>query len=645
MARNYLFSFIKHTVSKSDKSKNFKLKISTTFNNQEVFIYDLTQNLGAVVAKVEGQQFLLAEHHITFFEQTSKDHPSEYHYTASLRDQVGNCYKLHVYFDKNDVITGSSLKEDNQAATVAFPSLLPTLQELAVDQVWAIVGELRENSQNQIKQMRDDYARMEAKLSAMSADLERNLNSYKLLLDELVVHLETLCLYEDSTSLLKLFNRIKQSLNRTEVKKEAHEDEGQDQPLKQVSEGQVKLVVKKPDTRVLKEAQICHASYVNEKDPVKAIDPFLKLLIKVQDLLLSLEDSTQIFAEQHIIEIQNLATFAEKEGKSLLQKLLLSEKYDLALQLKNLTTSLPHNILKIALFKDNAKLLDFLLTHGNFAVNTLTVNGVSLVLYCYLNHTKDTPKVDCLSVLIQHGASLMVKHQGLPVCFYILEEKTALKNAVINNSSRTVNNPNFYKCLVHNLENYLLMQPKDANLACRVEMAIARYQVAKSTYEVEGEYKHKFFNTKSVEAADRAVARLTSGYSTSTRNMIATDPEVSKLREKNDELTKQYMLILASAENKGMMSQVSQMLTKVADGQDGLEANIDKSHLLRFYTAQNYFLELQIRIHNLKQEFKKPNLSKRQIKILSKELDEAKKEELPACMRFLATTVVQAPSP
>lgn len=610
MAKNYLFSFIKNDLVSSSEFKNFKLKKSVNHDDQEILVYELNLGLETIVAVVDGVQLTLVEHHITFFEKTKKDHPSQYHYTAALKDQRGRKYTLHVYFNHNDKITDlTNLSEDGKEA---LGSLAPVLGEHAIDQTRQIIGELRNLHQNKVKQLQEEYLSSESQLTTLSVNMEKNLQDYLVVLDNTINCLAKLCVYGNFSAHLKLFNNIRRSLSSTEIKPMKVEVDSDEESPELLREENVKMAQEKPPAVLLDEVEPHFVSYQKETEASKKVEVFSLLHAKVQQLLfLSKGQQTQL-TKGDLSRIRKLVSFVDTEGKELLGKLLLNNLFDLALKLKNLARKLPASFLKTALATDQFKLLDFLLCHGDFAINTVTVEDVPLVLYCFLNHSDKTPKVDSLSVLIKHGASLLIKHQGLPVAFYIMESDTELKKAITAHPMETVSKTSFYDCLIQSLDCYLLMQPNGAQ-AELVKQSLAKYRTKRSLMLDNG-YKNQFFGPKLTEKAEISAANARAKIDRNTLAAFHNDPEVKALAARLTEVVKLYLDSLTLSQKKSFINSGSEIINQLNTLTDN-EEHVDEKAMIAFWkasvgtTIRTYGIEIDI--HNISSTLKNKGINKK----------------------------------
>jgi hypothetical protein len=623
MAKNYLFSFIKLELDNNEKLKNFKLKISEQHHHQEMLIYQLTSNLGSKLAKIDQQELTLAEHHVTLFEKTKEDHPSPYHYTAKLKDQLGKCYNLHVYFDKKDsILERPHLVEDGEQGKNVYPELAFTLGQLAIDNTHMLITDIRSLQERKLKENFDLYKKLEDELTHASVSLIISPDKYLVALNLVINHVKMMCNYQNFTQLLKLFNRINTALNSSseaehvEVSEMSSDEDEQPPQLLQEESIENKTPKIQSIENLVNDAVMLQESYSQKKqnaDQDMAVDHFVSLHSKVYEALFLSENPT-IECKKHIlVRVQSLVTFVNFEGKKLLENLLFKDKFEVAIKLKNLVNTLPVSMLKLALLKNKADLLNFLLTHGNFALNTTAIlDGISPVLYCYLNHTDTASRADCLSVLLKHGASVMIKHEGLPLCFYILEKKDVLKKALADNSEQTLANPAFYRYLVKNLELYLL-RPTNPNNVAQVKDAISKYQNGIAVLPQIAELGR----AKIIMQAEKIVADTTSHLDKAAIEQAADDPAVKALSKQYNEALIRFLNLFSPQQKRSMLIQSRQSSDNLFNFlKDKTPPREWKDGLINTYLFGTELIELQIKIHELC-TIKKAKNNSRKLKQLS----------------------------
>lgn len=207
------------------------------------------------------------------------------------------------------------------------------------------------------------------------------------------------------------------------------------------------------------------------------LSAFMVFEEKVSDALL-VEDSRQLSTFENTLKLKTL--FSEKlaEGKRLLVSLLFEGKYELASKLQKYAPSVAEKLIAIALNKGNAEMLSFLLTHSQYAINTsIIIDNLTPVIFCF-KHDDAASKARCLSVLIKHKASIMIKvNNGLPLAYYLLNAPSpALKQALIDNTELTIGYPPFYKALIYHLRDFLANNDVDAELKNMLLLDISNYE-------------------------------------------------------------------------------------------------------------------------------------------------------------------------
>lgn len=612
--KNYLFSFIKKDLLNLDRFKHFRLESRTATRDSEVLVYGLSTKSISIIAQINELQLTLVDHHISIFDYTIPHQPSQYHYTAKLSDQKGKIYHVHVYFDKKDHILKTPHLTVDGEVTPVFPELDSILRELAVEQTCRLLGDLRCLYQNKIKSLFEKYMKLEEKLTELSLNLHSCLDAYLAILDEVIEHVGLMCHYENYHSYGKLFSRIKTSLSSSRVQKPV--EPASDKDTKEESQGvQASIdesIVKTKPTKLaqarlfLHQTQGCFDSYQAKKDLNKlsgTIAQFVELHGKVHEAFFMLEDSELDLNERDLVRIQNLTAFVNNEGKKLLELCVLKD-LQLELQLKSFTPKLPDNFLKLAILKDNAKLLAFLLENGDFPVNTTVVqDDLNLLHYCFVKHSTTSSKVACLSVLIKNGASTMIKHNGLPICFYLLEDPD-LRVALTENCDLTISNPDFFRCLLQNLESFLLDQSEDLKKIDQVKKAIEKYRFALTNTK-----NFQFADSKAVQRTEVAIAKLANNFDRNEIEQIAQDSEVKILIRKINDTLKLYLETLPTAQKRQLLNKGNEFIGQIDSflkTQSLKEVDL-KKETISYYRTLLRILELKVELHEIQKELKIPH--------------------------------------
>ena len=530
MFPNKLYRFIKITVSQTTNSTaNGEFKFLKNNDQQSYVLYELKHVKSILMDDVNVQSYKLTSHHISVYEfqDKSKPHLSQYHYTAYFENRQDQQFRLHVYFDQNDQLTTApvfaELQGNNeyisQSTTAVFAEML---YEFAMAHCAHFMGEMRTQFSADLNRLKQAYNKTEQFLAELSQDLQRNRASYLISLKQAISCLDKLSVLQDDLhykATARFLKRLEQSMLLTpqELPKllpSAEEKEQETNNSAQMPVGSQSLAdteklwrqkeianlcqllvsqhhfdenlefvkdllrFKKPENleslssdqleqtclslvRQAKQLIIEIEKYYSSTPKISfktQLDIFNILNQLAQDLYRFIDSSKLTFPLSEVQHIQFLQCKVYEHGKKLLATLLIGNQFDLADKLIGFAKSLPDSLFKMALVKGDARLLDYLLTQGDFAINTYIVkDNLTPVLFCFYHHSATSSKVDCLSVLIKHKASIMVAaRDGLPVAYHISQQEShPLYKALLANDKDYLGRPEFYKTLICYLNNHL----------------------------------------------------------------------------------------------------------------------------------------------------------------------------------------------
>lgn len=200
--------------------------------------------------------------------------------------------------------------------------------------------------------------------------------------------------------------------------------------------------------------QLEKASKESEEVQAKVLE---SLLAKTYEISLTFERHMK---PKELQQLQRVRQGIHKVGANLLNSLLFHDQFELAA----LLTSFHHLLraekyLNVALQMRNPGLLDFILQYGDVDVNhqEVTVRKKpyqTMVHACFYEDRPNQSMSECLSILIKHGASLLVPDdKGLPLAYRILEtEAHPLCKALFMNRDKTVESIEFVKNLLRLLK-------------------------------------------------------------------------------------------------------------------------------------------------------------------------------------------------
>jgi hypothetical protein len=502
MSQDKLYRFIKAELktlnAKNDLHDGFIHKLSKEQHN--LFILQLKRDGKEQVFSDQDQPYRLIGHHLSFYEIEDDKQPflSQYHYTAYFRDKNNEEYQLHVYINGSDkLVMRPILTKIGHGKVELSEEFSANLKEMAIKHSAPIMAQLRQQFNNKIKTLADEYKNLEAQLSALSVALSANKKKYLALLDVVCTQLETLIYFKEDEqyeALLRLFTVIKAKLTmpsavQSEAKEAPSQTSVQASSIPEALEGlDPKRPAKKPFADLVVAVSASHDEYLKlMKDDATLeiqLTGFLELHKITHEALLSIDD---IEFENSLAHLHTLNQFLEKcnaLGVKLLEAMLVNKRYDLANTLRQYTPALAERMAKFAFRTGNGALLDFLLTHHVFSINTFVMDGLNPIQYCLKFHTEKTPKNAVFSVLIKHKAALQLEdEEGLPVVFQFLTEAKFTEgvdsfSTLLSNSYDTGERKALYKDAIRRIDAYLATHELDAAKKTKIEIFLARLELS-----------------------------------------------------------------------------------------------------------------------------------------------------------------------
>ncbi|WED44533.1 hypothetical protein [Legionella cardiaca] len=529
MSTNTLFNFIDLHILSLDLGAIHCNKLELDKNKDGHLYYrcELNQSTKPVILKNGNEIYTLSEHHISIYQIEQRNNPSlsQYHYTAYFTDSKGMVFRLHVYFNDNDELTMNTVfsrKEQGSFIPVKTEDLESKFIELAVTSVKPVISALRKNHNNQISTLERRYIQLEKEAKALFGKKEKD-TEYLAKLNAICVTLKALIPLVRKSP----YQQIYRFITRTKASMQARIIEETTTPANEPPKQQTLVAASIPAAEekaplitenhtflsmVAEEASLAldspnaetSAKFNSEKktpserktfaakpQKPKKYDRALKRLHlafeqlqtsdttaqakNIENLLAQTYEFLLLFEEKETLsfeviqEIDNLRRNIHLLGESLLVSLLFEKKFTLAAQLPSFHHLLTDKYLNLALQTRNHELLDFVLTHGDFNLNsqpvTLKVKTAvmqeitysSAITACISRDSGASPMVHCLSVLLKHGASLCVQGEnGLPLAYTIMTtDNHPLQQALINNRNNTIDSVKFFKELRGALISYL----------------------------------------------------------------------------------------------------------------------------------------------------------------------------------------------
>lgn len=138
-------------------------------------------------------------------------------------------------------------------------------------------------------------------------------------------------------------------------------------------------------------------------------------------------ETEELLTKEQTQALNEIEGRANKEAKSLLERALFAGEFEYAQTLSPYYPLINNDLMVLALTQRKADLLSFLVTKVGLPINSYPIKTKAqtysnAVEYCFSEHSESL--VDCFSVLIKNGASLMqpVGLHKLPLAHLLLSE-------------------------------------------------------------------------------------------------------------------------------------------------------------------------------------------------------------------------------
>jgi hypothetical protein len=508
MAQNVLFNFIKlYIITTKTTSISHYPTEDTNKEGTHYYRYNLQKNKQILLSD-DGHSYRLKKHHLSVYETEIDKNPtlSQYHYTAYFSDENGEDYQLHVHFNERDLLTNAPVFSKGNDKTSGF-ALIPNEElneafiNLATSSIEPIISELRKQVTEQIQKLEASYRSLEENACNLADKIEDNHKQYELALDKIIKTLDQLIpltKHNHYEQIKNFLNILKKNIARQPLqpkakptaktqKESATTNNKASFPASELSafaappkSSQRQKNTLDIDKELDKLSTTFSSLPTAESNRQPDILGELNAEINTLSLILEESDATSLSS---VKRLKKLHGEIHKAGEELLRNLLKKGEFTLAEKLPAFHYLLTTQYLIQALRSRNHELLDFLLSKGNFAINNqpLTINAnlySSAVYYCYKQNCKNKPMVDCLSVLLKHNASILVKEEnGLPIAHIILSTPNhPLQSALTANQEKKLNSVSLYKSLIADLQLYLSQKQLEESQRLDIEIAILGYK-------------------------------------------------------------------------------------------------------------------------------------------------------------------------
>lgn len=431
---------------------------------------------------LDGAKFSLESQHLSFFEQQDDFNSalSEYHYTMYVTD--GNTrYQWHVHLNDKDQITCPPELKVQQADGTYLPSRVFSAEayqavlDLAIMQSQKFMLPFRAQYQTSLDADIRLFNAMDLQMQTLSKDLHANKVEYSDKLNEASDFLRRISHYHYENqyhlAILSLFTKMQASLAKLRPVKYKQEFPEAPTLVRSISDEPenvalhvlpISLVAQDHLQNIIRDAQAALEHYktqlANKAAPELLIDSILASLQLANDANLS---STASTALEHLEAVHVLLQSNYQLKQQLLQRLIFRGDLMQAGKLVgNYSSELDPSWVKMAVQSGKALMLDFLLTRGNFPVNSLSMgNNLSMAMYCFVEEQKPqvpgikrASKLSCLDVLIKHGICLMELEpkSKLPLAILMMLDKVyGFREVLGDNQAITLGNKQFLKNIIH----------------------------------------------------------------------------------------------------------------------------------------------------------------------------------------------------
>ncbi|KTD30183.1 MULTISPECIES: hypothetical protein [Legionella] len=602
MAKNTLFNFINTYFRELTLPDVTKIEVKQ--NQKGSYFYHLDLLNKPFLFINNSQRYQLINHHISVYETEKADNPtlSQYHYTAYFHDEAGKMYQLHVYFDHNDQRTMPPIfcAQDENTKTfspVKADQLEGQFIDLAISNVEMIMRELRAQLARKISSLEDSYNALENQAAALADNLGDDPQAYiqalnkvqrkAALLTPLVRHQQYEHISRFVSELVKKMSGIKK-----EKAKISHDIQNSTSDSLAPSRGNNRalahrnMLFRKPNKT---EKTVSPTNYAKELQELATRFAQLGTLSRIEQTItltdlnsrlcglaleLELESNSQPTSLAVLKNLKTLHDEVHLTGKALLNTLLKENEFGLAKNLRAFHYLLNLQHFTQALRERNHELLDFILENCDLALNNqpLTIRGIlypSAVHYCFSKDSGATPMVDCLSVLIKYGASVIVRGENGPALVHPLFSSTnhPLMPALAANRKQTIDSITFYKILIADLKRYIhernLNEVQSLEFIQMIQFYELEIKKLLTLKELPTPLQEKILNSVDQIKED---SNDLNGF----LNALQFDSEIITLGKQVDLETKEYL-----KKSKDRRIQQSQSITHYVDNITTLSKHID----------------------------------------------------------------------
>ncbi|MBX9702923.1 MAG: hypothetical protein K2X39_02095, partial [Silvanigrellaceae bacterium] len=239
--------------------------------------------------------------------------------------------------------------------------------------------------------------------------------------------------------------------------------------------------------------------YINQENHGEIVpeNAIIEQLNTIYQALLLLDFDEEPHSLQTLSQLKKIEETTNQYGRDLLEKCLLSSRFQSVEQLLDFSASLDlHYFMAYSLQNRNSELLRFLIRTFSIPVNTFPLSMdetyPSALEFCIQTHTKKNPLVECASVLVAEGADVLLPDSktGLPIAHFLLCEgpKHPLFKILETNCKQTLENRKFYDQLIMALTTHLQTPNLSKGRIQAAKRAIQKYQNAAEKNKLHSSY-------------------------------------------------------------------------------------------------------------------------------------------------------------
>lgn len=550
---NHLYYFIDQHLSDEQKfTQGYQYAVSQRGQRY----YRLSIPVSTTLHYLDNDSLKCIEQHISVYQVEDKNDPnlSSYHYTGHFVNKHGQPYRIHVYFNQND----QAIKTDFSLLTSEETyEALPHSKELVIALAQSQMGQKIFSIKNQLCEhiliLEAQYQKIDLKASNLSKNWQANPDEYIQTIKEarkVLLTLDKLVKHNHYAMAALFLHRLQQNLKEEhahfvkEAKQEPVNIEATSSSVDAIIETSAYSPTLFPSRKTIRKSNISLDKPINELcaqfeklklEPLDVqLDKWEYFLREKNSLSLLLEGRDHSVTSTALAQLKAMHDELMQQGKNNFTRSILLKQFDKCAQMPSFYYLLDNKLYQLALLQGNAPLLDFILSHSNIVnyIEPVSIAGkeyICAVEYCFKENTPDKPLVDCLSVLIRHGASTMISDdEGMPLVHQVVSTPShSLYQAFINNRNKTLDNPQFYQHLNGLLDYYVSISDMPSEKREGILQAIDYYKTQKSIQKG----MQAFSTTRHGHDTVKLISDIEINYADIVLK-IRKDPEVSPLIQK-----------------------------------------------------------------------------------------------------------------